>query len=178
MAKKEPRYRRLNALGFFCCLSFFLYLFFCLQTSVTGHATPFASLIRLTLLSNTLLFFIALIHNPYVSGQRFYSFINMLLTLSGIGTAANHLWIQAKPELINASLLSLCEKPFENLMAQQPTLPDKLVLLYNLSGNCTAESLAPLPIGFPAQTLLIFVLLFLLCWKTFIHRPKAQGMFL
>ena len=178
MAKKDSLYRRLNALGFICCLSFLAYLIVCLQTPASGYATPFSSIVRIALLSSTLLFFLPLLHNPAATGQRVYSFVNLTVSLSGLIAAARHLWIQSKPELISQELVTLCEQPFEKLMSQQPAITEKLSLLFNLSGNCIAEKLGPVPISFPIQALLCFLLLFLLCWKIFIYRPKPSGMFL
>lgn len=178
MANKDSLYRRLNALGFLCGLSFLAYLIVCLQTPASGYATPFSSLTRIILLSSTFLFFLPLLHNPGTGGQRFYSFINIALLLSGLVATARHIWIQAKPELISAELISLCEKPFEKLMAEQPAITEKMHLLFQLSGNCMAEKLGPVPISFPVQALLCFLLLFLLCWKIMVHKPRSQGMFL
>lgn len=178
MAKKDTLYRRLNALGFICCLSFLAYLIVCLQTPASGYATPLSSLVLITLLSNTLLFFLPLLHNPATTGQRFYSFFNLTLSLSGLVAVVRHMWIQNKPELISQELVNLCEQPFETLMSQQPVVTEKIYLLFNLSGNCIAEKLGPVPISFPIQALLCFLLLFLLCWKILSYRPRPPGMFL
>lgn len=178
MANKDSQYRRLNALGFLCGLSFLVYLIVCLQTPASGYATPFSSLTRIVLLSSTFLFFLPLLHNPGAGGQRFYSFLNFALLFSGLIATARHIWIQAKPELISTELVSLCEKPFEKLMAEQPAIVEKIHLLFQLSGNCVAENLGPVPISFPIQALLCILLLFLLCWKIMTHKPRSQGMFL
>ena len=178
MANKDSLYRRLNALGFLCGLSFLAYLIVCLQTPASGYATPFSSLTRIILLSSTFLFFLPLLHNPATAGQRFYSFLNISILLSGLMATARHIWIQAKPELISTELVSLCEKPFEKLMSEQPAIADKMQLVFQLSGNCMAEKLGPVPISFPVQALVCLLLLFLLCWKIMTHKPRSQGMFL
>lgn len=174
---KDSSYRRLNALGFLCCLSFLVYLVVCLQTPVSGHATPFSSLTRIVLLTSSVLFFLPTLHNPSTSGQRFYGSINFVLVVAGTITSARHLWLQAKPEQISGKLVELCEQSFEILMAQQPAFSGKVLLLFDLSGNCIAEKLGPFPVSFPIQALLCFLLLSLLCWKILVHRPRSQGMF-
>lgn len=176
MARKDPRYRRLNALGFLCCASFLAYLFVCLEIPAGTHASPFSSLSRIIILSSTVLFFLALLFNPHTTGQRIFSLLNLLLVGGGVYAAGKHLWIQAEPGSLTNPLTG-CDTPFEALMAQHASLPDKLSNLFALSGQCSAEVLGPFGIGYPIQALLLFVLLLLLSWKTLIFRPNPEGMF-
>ena len=178
MANKNPVYRRLNALGFLCSLSALIYIVLSLQTGTTDLISPLSSLIRLIILICTGLFFIALIHNPGVSGQRFYSFINLLVVCSGLGAAVYHLWVQSQPEQIDGSLQNMCQLPFEQLMATQQSIVGKLELLFSLSSNCTAEALPAIPIGFAEQSLFLFLMLFLLCWKMLLKKERPEGLFL
>lgn len=175
--RKNPLYRRLNALGFLCCMSFLLYLFVCLQPLATGHASPFSSLSRLLLLSSSLSFFLALLHNPGVNGQRIYACFHLLISTSGITVAANALWNSTKIEITIANTQPFCALPFETLMSQQHGFIEKLTFLFQLAGQCTAEKLGPFAIGYPQQALMLFILFFLLAWKILLYRPKTTGMF-
>jgi disulfide bond formation protein DsbB len=177
MATKYPLYRRLNALGFICCLSFLLYLFVCLQILSTGHASPFTSLSRLLLLAVTLTFFLALLHHPAPGGQRVYAVFNLLFTSAGLILCIQTLWKKVPQEDLEQAVQTLCEMPFEMLMAQQQNIIDKLMLLVSLSPQCATETLGPFNTGYPEQALALFILLFLLTWKIITHRPKPTGMF-
>lgn len=177
MANKDPFYRRLNALGFLLSLGSLIFLVISFQANA-DLTSPFSSLIRLILLSGSVVFFIALVHNPATSGQRFYALINSLVILAGIAISTRHIWLMHKPAGDTESLLQQCQVPFEQLMLTQHNVIDKLSLLSQLATHCSAQPLPHLPFDLAGQTLLILIPLLLICWKVIGYKPRSQGLFL
>lgn len=179
MAKKDPYYRRLNALGFLFCLAGLTYALITLQglpdqnTQLSSHL---ASLAKLFTLCTTTVFFCALVQNPKTFGQRIYSLLNAVFIGAGISLMVNRLWTVAEP--VDESLLSSCGIPFETMMTQYQGLPAKLTALFNSASICPVEHQQLLSLGITEQSLLFFLLLFLICWKILIHRPKTESLFL
>lgn len=176
MAKKDPVYRRINALGFILCLTAVIYAVLGLQDLMTHVSSPLTSLSKLLLISSALFFFLALIHNPDTLGQRCYALFNIALSIFGLGCAGHHLWVQ---EALDKSItLTQCGFPIEELLANQTGIINKLSSLWSAAAECPAEAVNFINLGVAEQSLIIFVILFFLSWKQLIRRKKAEGLFL
>ena len=175
MSTKDPIYRRFNLLGLILCLVAFVYAISSLQDPTTHISSPLISISKLLVLTSAVLFFIALAHNPRTFGQRIYGVINFTLSAAGLALASYHLW---KHSADSQSPPAYCEQPIELLLGRQQHIDGKLTELINAAVQCPVESANLIGLGAAEQCLLLFVSLFVICWKILIRRKKNEGLFL
>ena len=126
---------------------------------------PVTRLNRKVLAGILAVFAIAASHGPKRVGERVYAALIMLLSLSGVGVAARHIWIQhLPPELVPA-----CGPGLDYMLE---TLPMSNVLeeLMHGSGECAAHSWNFLTLGIPEWSLLCYLALAI--WATLIALRK------
>lgn len=85
-----------NALGFLACAALMGYALYA-QHVLGLNPCPLCIFQRVAVIVVGVLFLIAAIHNPSRKGAIGYGVLIDLATLSGVGIAARHIWIQAQP---------------------------------------------------------------------------------
>jgi disulfide bond formation protein DsbB len=92
-----PISRRLgNGLGFFACAALMAYALYA-QHMLGLEPCPLCIFQRVAVISLGVLYLIATLHNPKVTGSRVYGVLLVLVALIGIGVSGRHVWIQAQP---------------------------------------------------------------------------------
>lgn len=170
--RQSSSYRKLNALGFLTCSAAMIYT---LTNAVPAEAvSPLCSLTRLLLMTLGSLFLLSLLHNPRQTGQRIYAFFKLTLIGGGIYAAGYHLWLSAAevPPTVPAS----CSQPVAEILADNPS--GLIPTLFDRAVTCPTEEVVLLGMGVAEQSLLFFVLLFLLNWVLLTKRQKPEGLFL
>lgn len=115
---------------------------------------PLCMVQRVIFIAILVVFAIAALHGPKRVGERIYAALIMLLSLSGAGVAARHIWIQhLPPELVPA-----CGPGLDYMLE---TLPMSNVLeeLMHGSGECAAHGWTFLSLGIPEWSLLCYLAL-------------------
>lgn len=85
-----------NALGFLVCAALMGYALY--AQYVLGLAPcPLCIFQRVATIATGILFLIAAIHNPRITGARVYGVLIGLAALGGMLVSARHVWIQAQP---------------------------------------------------------------------------------
>lgn len=126
---------------------------------------PLCMVQRVIFIAILAVFAIAALHGPKRVGERIYAALIMLLSLSGVGVAARHIWIQhLPPELVPA-----CGPGLDYMLE---TLPMSNVLeeLMRGSGECAAHGWTFLTLGIPEWSLLCYLALAI--WAVLIASRK------
>ena len=85
-----------NALGFLVCAALMGYALY--AQYVLGLAPcPLCIFQRVATIATGILFLIAALHNPRITGARVYGVLIGLAALGGMLVSARHMWIQAQP---------------------------------------------------------------------------------
>jgi disulfide bond formation protein DsbB len=85
-----------NALGFLACVGLMGYALYA-QYRLGLAPCPLCIFQRVATIVTGILFLIAAIHNPRVTGARVYGALIGLAALAGMLISARHIWIQAQP---------------------------------------------------------------------------------
>ncbi|MFW1678334.1 disulfide bond formation protein B [Pontibacter sp. JAM-7] len=172
----SPAYRPLNILGFICSGVGLVYAVSILEPLLGNSNCLFCSLIRALLLSLSLIYLLALIHNPASAGQRSYALLGLLLIATGLFTLGYQGWSQTNaPALTDAELLT-CQMSLEQLNLQG-TLTDKLGTWFTLATRCPVPRPGSAALSINLQTLILFTLLLLLNLRLIMIKPRRQGYF-
>ena len=100
------------------------------------------------------LFFIAMLHNPEATGRKVYAVLIGLVSLSGIGVASRHIWLQHLP----ADQVPACGPGLDFLLDNFP-LSEVWKELMHGSGECAHKGWNLFGLGIPEWSLLWYVLL-------------------
>jgi disulfide bond formation protein DsbB len=110
------------------------------------------------------LFLIAAIHNAGRLGAKVYAVLIALVSLSGVGVAIRHVWIQHLP----ADQVPACGPGLDYMLQHFPMAEVWQELMHG-SGECAAKGWTFLTLGIPEWALVWFVLLGILAvlvgWK-------------
>lgn len=85
-----------NALGFLACAGLMGYALYA-QYALGLAPCPLCIFQRVATIATGILFLIAAIHNPRITGARVYGALIGLAALGGMLVSARHVWIQAQP---------------------------------------------------------------------------------
>ncbi len=99
-------------------------------------------------------FALAALHGPERTGARVYAALVALLSLSGVGVAARHIWIQNLP----ADQVPACGPGLDYMLETMP-MADVLKELMHGSGECAAKGWTFLTLGIPEWSLLCYLVL-------------------
>jgi len=99
-------------------------------------------------------FVLAALHGPKRSGERVYAALAVLLSLSGAGVAARHIWIQHLP----ADQIPACGPALDYMLETMP-MADVLKELMHGSGECAEKGWTFLALGIPEWSLLCYLAL-------------------
>jgi len=100
------------------------------------------------------LFFVAALHNAKPFGAKLYSVLIALVSLSGVGVALRHIWIQHLP----ADQVPACGPGLDFMLKHFPMSEVWQEVLHG-SGECAAKGWTLLGLGIPEWALIWFVLL-------------------
>jgi disulfide bond formation protein DsbB len=163
-------YRRLNLIGFILSGSALAYAALELEQVLGGIHCTLCTLVRLSLLCMSGIFLFAFLHNPWISGQRIYAFLNGLLALVGLSSAARYVWLDANPNLLAQGCTT-------GLPEVTHLLPEPLAELLNGPYECLASTEIFSGITLPHITLALFIILFVITWKLLFRRPTPRLFF-
>jgi len=123
--------RRLaNGLGALACAGLMGYALFA-QHVLLLEPCPLCIFQRVAVIATGVAFLLAALHNPGRFGARIYGGLIGLTTLTGIGVAAKHIWIQAQPE----GSVPSCGASLDYLMDIMPVMDVIKKVLFG-AGEC------------------------------------------
>ncbi len=144
-------YRTLNLLGLLVCIASLLFAVFYLERVLYLDPCPLCILDRVVLVALGLVFAIALAHNPAPVFSRVYGLLASAFSLTGLGLAARHIWLQALP----ADEVPACGPDLYFMFETLPVL-DTIRNILMGSGSCAEIQWTFAGLTLPQQTLLLF----------------------
>jgi disulfide bond formation protein DsbB len=121
---------------------------------------------RVIFIAILVMFALAALQGPKRLGQRIYAVLIGVLSLSGIGVAARHIWIQNLPK----DQVPACGPGLDYMLETMP-MADVLKELMHGSGECAEKGWTFLTLGIPEWSLLCYLGLGL--WSLFIAARKT-----
>lgn len=115
---------------------------------------PLCMVQRVIFIAILAVFAIAALHGPKRVGERIYAALIMLLSLSGAGVAARHIWIQHLPP----DQVPACGPGLDYMLETMP-MSNVLKELMHGSGECAAHGWTFLTLGIPEWSLLCYLAL-------------------
>lgn len=143
-----------------CFLAGFLFCFSLLITAILfqfqGGLEPCPLCIsqRIMVLAVSLVFLVAVLHNPGTLGTRIYAVTGCLTALAGAGISGRHVWLQHLP----AEQVPACG-PGLSYMFQYFPLSDTIRAMLSGTGDCAKVDWTLLGFSMPAWVLLCFLAL-------------------
>lgn len=104
----------------------------------------------------------ALIHNPLNTGRKVYASLATLLSLTGIGICARHVWLQHQPK----DDVPECGPGFWHMLENLP-FKSFLDKIFNSTGDCASIQVQFLGLSLPAWTLVLFIVFLLISLAMF-----------
>ena len=144
-------HRNMNVAGFFSCVALMLYALYA-QIFLNLAPCPLCVLQRVGVVVVGLLFLLAAIQNPGVTGRRIYAGLIALVSLGGAGVAARHIWLQNLP----AEDVPACGPGLDFMLDTFP-LSDVLAMVFSGSGECAEISWMFLGLSMPVWVLIAFL---------------------
>jgi disulfide bond formation protein DsbB len=161
-----PSYRATHFLGLSLCIAALLFAVLFLQGRLGLEPCPLCVVDRVIVISLGLVFLVAVLHDPGRLGQRIYAALMLLISATGIAAAARHVWLQHLP----ADKVPECG-PGLGYMLDVFGLSQTLKMVLSGSGECAQVQWRLLGLSIAEQTLLLFVLFFLLALWQMLRRP-------
>jgi len=115
---------------------------------------PLCMVQRVVFIAILIVFALAALHGPKRTGERVYAALSALLSLSGAGVAARHIWIQHLP----ADQVPACGPGLDYMLETMP-MAEVLKELMHGSGECAAKGWTFLFLGIPEWSLLCYLAL-------------------
>jgi disulfide bond formation protein DsbB len=125
-----------------------------LQYVLHQEPCPLCMVQRFIYIALLVLFVLAALHNPQRFGAKIYAVLITLCSLSGVGVAGRHLWIQHLPK----DEIPSCGPGLDYMLENFP-MSDVLKELMHGSGECAAKGWTFLSLGIPEWSLIWYVLL-------------------
>lgn len=125
-----------------------------LQYAKHQEPCPLCMVQRVIFIIILALYVLAMLHGPKRIGERIYAALIVLLSLSGAGVAARHIWIQHLPE----DQVPACGPGLDYMLETMP-MADLLKELMHGSGECAAKGWTFLTLGIPEWSLLCYLAL-------------------
>ena len=144
-------HRNMNVAGFFSCVALMLYALYA-QIFLNLAPCPLCVLQRVGVVVVGLLFLLAAIQNPGVTGRRIYAGLMALVSFGGAGVAARHIWLQNLP----AEDVPACGPGLDFMLDTFP-LSDVLAMVFSGSGECAEISWMFLGLSMPVWVLIAFL---------------------
>ena len=115
---------------------------------------PLCMVQRVIFIAILAVFALAVLHGPKRIGERIYAVLIALLSLSGAGGAARHIWIQNLPK----DQIPACGPGLDYMLETMP-MAEVLKELMHGSGECAAKGWTFLSLGIPEWSLLCYLAL-------------------
>lgn len=125
-----------------------------LQYVLHEEPCPLCMVQRVIFIAIGALFFIAALHAPAQTGRRIYAALIALFSLSGVGVASRHIWLQHLPK----DQVPACGPGLDYMLSNFP-MAEVLQELMHGSGECAAKGWTFLTLGIPEWSLVWYVLL-------------------
>ena len=164
--------RSISTIGLFLGITSMAFAIGYLQMVQGLPPCPLCILDRGVVIGLCAVFLIALIHNPIRLGRKMYATLAALLSLTGIGICARHIWLQNLPK----DQVPECGAGFWYMLDTMPAL-GFLDTILNGSGECADIQWQFLGLSIPELTLILFVVFLLLSLAMFFtpgNRPIRQ----
>jgi len=117
---------------------------------------------RAVVIGLCIVFALALLHNPVRTGRKIYATLAGILSLTGIGICARHIWLQNQPK----GEAPECGAGFWHLFETMP-LMSFFDTIFNSTGDCADIQWQFLGLSLPEWTLVLFVVFLLLSLAMF-----------
>lgn len=117
---------------------------------------------RAVVIGLCVVFGLALLHNPVRTGRKIYATLAGILSLTGIGICARHIWLQNQPK----GEAPECGAGFWHLFETMP-LMSFFDTIFNSTGDCADIQWQFLGLSLPEWTLVLFVVFLLLSLAMF-----------
>jgi len=158
-----------NAAAAAVCFGVLVYAIGWLQQGLGLDPCPLCVVDRLAFATAGVVFLLAALHGPGVTGGRVYAGISLLPLALGISSASRHVWLQHLPE----NQVPACGPGLEYILENFP-LRRALDLVLRGSGSCAEVHWRFLGLSIPEWTLTLFILLGIFAlWLVF--RPRAAA---
>lgn len=115
---------------------------------------PLCMVQRVIFIGILVLFAIAALHGPKRVGERVYAVLIGLISLTGVGVASRHIWIQNLPK----DQVPACGPGLDYMLNTFP-MAEVLKELMHGSGECAAKGWTFLSLGIPEWSLLCYLAL-------------------
>jgi protein dithiol:quinone oxidoreductase len=115
---------------------------------------PLCMVQRVVFIAILVVFALAALHGPKRAGEKVYAALIVLLSLSGVGVATRHIWIQHLPK----DQVPACGPGLDYMLETMP-MGDVLQKLMHGSGECAAKGWTFLTLGIPEWSLLCYLAL-------------------
>lgn len=115
---------------------------------------PLCMVQRLIFIALAVIFLIAVLHGPKRTGERVYAALIVLLSVTGVGVASRHIWIQHLPK----DQVPACGPGLDYMLDTMP-LSGVLKQLMHGSGECAEKGWTFLTLGIPEWSLLCYIVL-------------------
>ena len=125
-----------------------------LQYAKHQDPCPLCMVQRVIFIAILAVFALAALHGPKRVGERSYAALIALLSLSGVGVAARHIWLQNLPE----DQVPACGPGLDYMLEIMP-MTEVLKQLMHGSGECAEKGWTFLTIGIPEWSLLCYLAL-------------------
>jgi len=141
-------HRLANLLGFVACCGLMLYALYA-QEFLNLPPCPLCVFQRVAVIGAGVLFLLAGLHNPARKGRAAYAALIALVSLTGAGVAARHIWLQnLPPEDVPA-----CGPGLDFMLGTFPIL-EVFQMVFTGSGECAEISWVFLGLSMPAWVLI------------------------
>ena len=112
--------------------------------------------------------FIAFLHNPDITGSKFYALFLSIFTLAGIWISGRQVWLQGLPE----DEVPLCGPPLEYIIDVFP-FTDVINALFMGDGNCAEISWQFFGLSMAGWSLIWFFIILILSISAFIKSKSS-----
>ena len=146
-----PGKRLFNLAGVLCCAGLMGYALYA-QHVLLLDPCPLCVFQRLAVIALGLVLLLAGLHNPGLTGARFYALLAGATAAAGAAVAGWHVYLQNLP----ADQVPGCGPGFDYIVDNFP-LRDALSLIFQGSGECAEVSWRLLGLSMPAWVLIAFI---------------------
>ena len=115
---------------------------------------PLCMVQRVIFIAIMIVFILAALHGPKRVGERLYAALILVLSLTGVGVAARHIWIQNLPK----DQVPACGPGLDYMLETMP-MSHVLKELMHGSGECAEKGWTFLTLGIPQWSLLCYIAL-------------------
>lgn len=162
--------RKVSLIGLLLAISSMAFAIGYLQMVEYLEPCPLCILDRTVVIGLGIVFLLALLQNPSQTGSRVYGVIAALLSITGIGICARHIWLQNLPP----DQVPECGAGFWYMLESMP-IASFLDTILNGSGECADIQWQLFGLSIPELTLGLFVVFLLLSFALFFSNNHGKA---